>query len=63
MADCCYQASRIVSLNTYDPPTIEMVILRFLDSVYHIVSGRLGAHGMSLIVLPCVSGVMLNWRA
>ncbi|OWZ50587.1 hypothetical protein C368_06732 [Cryptococcus neoformans 125.91] len=47
MADCCYQASRIVSLNTYDPPTIEMVILRFLDSVYHIVSDRLGAHAAS----------------
>ncbi|KNX49904.2 hypothetical protein CNBG_9472 [Cryptococcus deuterogattii R265] len=47
MADRCYQASRLVSLNTYDPPTIEMVILRFLDSVYHIVSGRLGAHAAS----------------
>lgn len=37
-----------------------MVILRFLDSVYHIVSGRLGAHGTSHIVLPCISGVMLK---
>lgn len=56
MADRCYQASRLVSLNTYDPPTIEMVILRFLDSVYHIVSGRLGAHGTSHIVLPYILG-------
>ncbi|WVQ92256.1 hypothetical protein IAS59_006065 [Cryptococcus gattii] len=47
LAGHCYQASRFVSLNTYDPPTIEMVILRFLDSVYHIVSGRLGAHAAS----------------
>ncbi|KIR51744.1 hypothetical protein I315_05691 [Cryptococcus gattii Ru294] len=48
LAGHCYQASRLVSLNTYDPPTIEMVILRFLDSVYHIVSGRLGAHVLLL---------------
>ncbi|EAL20596.1 hypothetical protein CNBE5160 [Cryptococcus deneoformans B-3501A] len=55
VADRCYHVSRLVSLNTYEPPTIEMVILRFLDSVYHIVSGRLGAHVLQLSNLPHVS--------
>ncbi|WWD08703.1 hypothetical protein V865_006816 [Kwoniella europaea PYCC6329] len=48
MADRCYQVSRLVSLNAYDPPTIEMVITRFLDAVYHLISGRLGAQAASL---------------
>nr|XP_018264448.1 uncharacterized protein I303_02615 [Kwoniella dejecticola CBS 10117]OBR86606.1 hypothetical protein I303_02615 [Kwoniella dejecticola CBS 10117] len=49
MADRCYQVSRLVSLNAYDPPTIELVITKFLDAVYHLVSGRLGAQvGVSL---------------
>ncbi|WRT65290.1 uncharacterized protein IL334_002233 [Kwoniella shivajii] len=48
MADRCYQVSRLVSLNAYDPPTIELVITRFLDAVYHLVSGRLGAQAACL---------------
>nr|XP_019050052.1 hypothetical protein I302_00473 [Kwoniella bestiolae CBS 10118]OCF28982.1 hypothetical protein I302_00473 [Kwoniella bestiolae CBS 10118] len=58
MADRCYQVSRLVSLNAYDPPTIEMVITRFLDAVYHLVSGRLGAQGMSTYN----TFVALSWR-
>ncbi|OCF58239.1 hypothetical protein L486_04269 [Kwoniella mangroviensis CBS 10435] len=52
MADRCYQVSRLVSLNAYDPPSIEMVITRFLDAVYHLISGRLGAQGMSGTQIP-----------
>nr|XP_019012481.1 uncharacterized protein I206_03329 [Kwoniella pini CBS 10737]OCF51262.1 hypothetical protein I206_03329 [Kwoniella pini CBS 10737] len=48
IADRCYQVSRLVSLNAYDPPTIELVITRFLDAVYHLVSGRLGAQAACL---------------
>ncbi|WWC87457.1 uncharacterized protein L201_002346 [Kwoniella dendrophila CBS 6074] len=48
VANRCYQVSRLVSLSTYDPPTIELVITRFLDAVYHLVSGRLGAQAACL---------------
>nr|XP_031857884.1 uncharacterized protein CI109_006680 [Kwoniella shandongensis]KAA5524956.1 hypothetical protein CI109_006680 [Kwoniella shandongensis] len=48
MAGKCYQVSRLVSIDIYDPPTIELVITRFLDAIYHLISGRLGAQAACL---------------
>ena len=31
----CFRASRAISQETYDPPMVDMVIIRYFDTVYH----------------------------
>lgn len=35
LAARCYRASRAISHESYDPPVLDMVIIRYLDCVYH----------------------------
>ena len=36
-----------MSLFLYDPPSVEMIILRFYDSAFNTLMGRRGASGRS----------------
>ncbi|KAL7411140.1 fungal-specific transcription factor domain-containing protein [Mrakia frigida] len=44
LANRCYQASRLISIESYDPPVLEMLIIRYFDTVYHFVIGNPGSN-------------------
>jgi hypothetical protein len=35
LAARCFRASRAISHESYDPPVVDMVVIRFFDNVYH----------------------------
>ncbi len=45
LAQRCHLASRAISVNMYDPPSLEMVVIRYNDSIYHLVSANPGHNG------------------
>ncbi|KZS92917.1 hypothetical protein SISNIDRAFT_88982 [Sistotremastrum niveocremeum HHB9708] len=40
LAQTCHEASRHISVASYDPPTSMHVVLRYLDTVYHFCEGH-----------------------
>ncbi|KIL67868.1 hypothetical protein M378DRAFT_73055 [Amanita muscaria Koide BX008] len=40
LAQTCYEASRHVSVATYDPPSSTHVVLRYFDCIYHLCQGH-----------------------
>ncbi|EIN12545.1 hypothetical protein PUNSTDRAFT_97313 [Punctularia strigosozonata HHB-11173 SS5] len=40
LAQTCYEASRHISVATYDPPTSMHVVVRYFDCVYHFCEGH-----------------------
>ncbi|EGN98442.1 hypothetical protein SERLA73DRAFT_55337, partial [Serpula lacrymans var. lacrymans S7.3] len=40
MAQTCYEASRHISIASYDPPTSMHVVVRYFDCVYHFCEGH-----------------------
>lgn len=47
LAARCIRASRVVSIDLYDPPTLDMVIIRYFDSVFYSLTGKKGSWGAS----------------
>lgn len=47
MASRCSRASRSISIGLYDPPSLEMVTVRYLDGVYHSLCGSTGLQSES----------------
>lgn len=48
-ADQCYRLSRSTSIHLYDPPTVTLVTVRYLDAVYNFMTGKKGAWGESAV--------------
>ncbi|QRV86496.1 Fungal specific transcription factor domain [Ceratobasidium sp. AG-Ba] len=40
LAQTCHEASRHITVASYDPPTSMMVVIRYLDTVYHFCEGH-----------------------
>ncbi|KAH7099515.1 fungal-specific transcription factor domain-containing protein [Auriculariales sp. MPI-PUGE-AT-0066] len=40
LAQSCHEASRHVTVGSYDPPTSALVVIRYLDTVYHFCLGN-----------------------
>ncbi|KAG9121985.1 hypothetical protein FRC07_001815 [Ceratobasidium sp. 392] len=40
LAQTCHEASRHISVASYDPPTSMMVVIRYFDTVYHFCEGH-----------------------
>ncbi|PCH39748.1 hypothetical protein WOLCODRAFT_23609 [Wolfiporia cocos MD-104 SS10] len=40
LAQTCHEASRHISVASYDPPTVMHVVLRYFDTVYHFCEGH-----------------------
>jgi len=40
LAETCHEASRHISIATYDPPQSTHVVVRYLDTVYHFCEGH-----------------------
>lgn len=40
LAQTCYEASRHISVTSYDPPTSMHVVIRYFDCVYHFCEGH-----------------------
>ena len=49
LAHRCHRTSRLVCLDHYDPPCLELVVLRFYDAVFNFCANRTGAWGRSFI--------------
>ena len=47
LAHRCHRTSRLVCLDHYDPPCLELVVLRFYDAVFNFCANRTGAWGTS----------------
>lgn len=45
LASRCMRVSRAVSIHLYDPPTLEMVTIRYFDAVFCSLTGKKGAWG------------------
>ncbi|KAI9573545.1 fungal-specific transcription factor domain-containing protein [Boletus coccyginus] len=40
LAETCYEASRHITIASYDPPTSMHVVIRYFDSIYHFCEGH-----------------------
>lgn len=60
LAHRCHRTSRLVCLDHYDPPSLELVVLRFYDAVFNFCANKTGAWVASLgetVRLLCVQGI------
>ena len=51
LASRCMRASRIVSVDLYDPPSVDMITIRYFDSVFYSLTGKKGGWGESQLVI------------
>lgn len=60
LASRCMKASRLISIDLYDPPSVEIITIRYFDSVFYSLTGRKGGWGEQLCCCIEVVAVLID---